>query len=216
VTSDYHGSAVAFQNTVFKAQKESADLLVICGDITHFGSLQEAGKLISTLSVLHLPVFFVPGNCDPPSFADASFGGLRSIHGTCQTYGNIMLMGIGGGPISPFNTPFEMTEEEIMVLLKQTAKNWLDRRFLILVSHSPPRNTRLDITSRGKHVGSSSLRQFIEEKKPRMVFCGHVHEAMGIDRIGETILVNPGPARHEHCAIADLNESVQLRLSRLG
>ena len=39
------------------------------------------------------------------------------------------------------------------------------------------------------------MRRFIEDKEPFVVFCGHIHEAKGKDRIKNTIIVNPGPAR---------------------
>jgi Icc-related predicted phosphoesterase len=47
-----------------------------------------------------------------------------------------------------------------------------------------------------KHAGSKSLRRFIETIQPRLVVCGHIHESAGIDTIGGTRLVNPGPFRH--------------------
>jgi len=67
----------------------------------------------------------------------------------------------------------------------------------------------------GEHVGSSSVRQYIEERQPSVVFCGHIHEARGIDNIGNALVVNPGPARHNQCAIVDLNEKIEVQLDHL-
>ena len=215
VVSDFHGSMKAFRQAAFKAEQIGADVTVIAGDITHFGSVQDARKLLSPLIELQLPIFFVPGNCDSPSLAKVNLKNAKCIHGSCETYGNTMFAGVGGGPISPFNTPFEMTENEIMDILNQSFKHCQQKRWLILVSHTPPKDTKLDAAFIGEHVGSSSLRRFIEEKQPSVVFCGHIHEARGIDRMGKTIVVNPGPARHGQCAVANLDREIEVQLDRL-
>lgn len=205
----------ASRKAAFKAEQIHADVVVIPGDITHFGSVQNARELLLPLVKLQLPIFFVPGNCDPPSLADINLKSARCIHGSCETYDNVMFAGVGGCPISPFNTPFEMTEDEIMKVLNQSFKQCQPKPWLILVSHTPPKNTKLDATFSGGHVGSSSVRQYIEDKEPSIVFCGHIHEARGIDRIGNTVIVNPGPARHRQCAVASLNEKIEVHLDQL-
>jgi len=43
------------------------------------------------------------------------------------------------------------------------------------------------------HVGSESVRKIIEEYQPILCACGHIHESRCIDKIGETIIVNPSP-----------------------
>jgi hypothetical protein len=124
-------------------------------------------------------------------------------------------VGVGGGLISPFNTFFEMTDEQVLDVLAQGFGQVQKRRWLVLVSHHPPKNTRLDTVYSGEHIGSISVRHFIEEKKPSIVFCGHVHEAKGVDKIGDTIIVNPGPARHGQCALADFNGKIEVKLEYL-
>ncbi len=215
VVSDFHGSIKASRQAALKAEQIHADVMVISGDITHFGSVQNVRELLLPLVELQLPIFFVPGNCDPPSLAEINLKNARCIHGSCETYDNVMFAGVGGGPISPFNTPFEMTEDEIMNVLNQSFKQCQPKPWLILVSHTPPKNTKLDAAFSGEHVGSSSVRQYIENKQPSIVFCGHIHEARGIDRIGKTVIVNPGPARHSQCAVANLNEKIEVHLDHL-
>jgi uncharacterized protein len=41
-------------------------------------------------------------------------------------------------------------------------------------------------------VGSTAVRQVIEEHQPLLGVHGHVHESGGERRIGETVCVNPG------------------------
>ena len=63
--------------------------------------------------------------------------------------------------------------------------------------HSPPHYTRLDVLYNGHHVGSKSIRTFIEQKKPFLTLHGHIHEASDVsgtfwDKMGDTISINTG------------------------
>jgi hypothetical protein len=212
VVSDFHGSIDAVRKASSKAEQIQAEVVVVCGDITDFGSVQNAKKLLLPLVKLRLPVFFVPGNCDPPALAEFDLGNIWCIHGSCRAHDNLVFAGVGGCPVSPFNTPFEMTEDEIMTVLEQSFNQCELKPPQILVSHTPPKDTKLDMAFSGGHVGSLSVRKYIENRKPSLVFCGHIHEAKGIDHIGETIIVNPGPARHDQCAIANIEEKGEIEI----
>lgn len=215
VGTDFHGDEESFRRFASKAEEVKADVLVICGDITHFGSIEEARGLLSLLVGLRLPILFVPGNCDPPSLTGVDVEGANCIHGKYRSHGDLTFLGIGGGPVSPFNSPFELTEEEIKNLLGQVGNEPPVNRWFVLVSHTPPRNTKMDRIYAGRHVGSESIRRFIEEKKPSAVFCGHIHEARGIDKIDGTTIVNPGPAKLENCALVSVDDEVEIRLDKL-
>ena len=53
--------------------------------------------------------------------------------------------------------------------------------------------TRLDRAGPGRHFGSVSVKQFIDAHQPAYFFCGHVHEAEGVqERLGSTLCVNLG------------------------
>jgi Icc-related predicted phosphoesterase len=62
----------------------------------------------------------------------------------------------------------------------------------VYVTHSPPWGTRLDRLYDGTPVGSRAVRAFIERRGPPLTLHGHIHESPGVDRIGETVCVNPG------------------------
>ncbi|RLI05071.1 hypothetical protein DRO22_03260 [Candidatus Bathyarchaeota archaeon] len=195
VGSDFHGNEVMIKRFAAEAVKENAEAMLICGDLTNFGSLKEATRLLSILSETGVPVLFIPGNCDPPSLLGANLEGVKLLHGEATTYGELSFIGIGGSPPTPFHTPFELSEEEIIAELERAAEDITDYRRLILISHSPPHGTQLDRTMLHLHVGSLSIRRFIEENEPLLVFCGHIHEAKGEDKIKSTTIVNPGPAK---------------------
>ena len=213
--SDFHGSFEASEKAALKAKGVRAEFLIVGGDITHFGSLGDAEKVLSPLIALKSRVLFVPGNCDPPELTETKIEGAVCIHGRCENYRDVTLLGVGGGPISHFRTPFEMTEKEIAGVLNQGLKECSLKRWFTVVSHSAPRDTKVDLAYNGKHIGSISLKKFIQDKKPDIVFCGHVHEAGGIDYISDTTIVNCGPARYGNCAVANFNEKIEVQLERL-
>lgn len=215
IVSDFHGSREASHKTALKAKNLQGDIIVVCGDITQFGSVKDAEKILAPLITLGVPLLYVPGNCDPSQLVEVKINGATCIHGKCQIQGHVSFLGLGGTPISPFYSWFEMTETEIMETLTQGSKGCPLNKWFVIVSHSPPINTRLDLAFSGVHAGSVSLRRFIEQNKPHAVFCGHIHEAKGIDCIGETLVVNTGAVRHGNCAIAEFNDKIEVKLDSL-
>jgi Icc-related predicted phosphoesterase len=215
VVSDSHGSKEASQKAASKACRIQADLIINSGDITHFGTVHEAQRLLQPLTALNKPILLVPGNCDPPEMIRTQLNGATCLHGKCHMQEDIAFIGLGGAPKSFLRSLFELTEDEIAKTLNQALKECPQSRMLAIVSHATPKDTRLDLTFAKLHVGSVSLRQFIEEKKPNVVFCGHIHEAKGVDHIGETLLVNPGPVRHGYCAIVEMGDKIEVKLDTL-
>ena len=100
-------------------------------------------------------------------------------------------------------------------MLELAVSKCSENKKLILISHTPPFNTKVDLAFNGEHIGSRSIRNFVEKYKPIAVFCGHVHEARGIDKIGNTIVANPGPARHGMYALAEVNDEIKVKLESL-
>ncbi|MDD4353763.1 MAG: YfcE family phosphodiesterase, partial [Candidatus Nanoarchaeia archaeon] len=95
---------------------------------------------------------------------------------------------LGGGTLSPFNTVYELSEDEFKKKLKKVSK--ID----CLISHSPPKNTPLDVIPNGMHIGSSEIFKWVMDNNPRICCCGHVHETAGKDEnLGKTYCFNPGP-----------------------
>lgn len=178
-------------NLLEEALKNSrgADLAVCLGDLTVYNRGLDAA--LEKLRALNTRVFVIPGNNEPPEVLEekAVEKGLLFLHGRKMVFKGFTFAGVGGSLRTPFNTPFEMGEEDFKKILSgfKASKN------LVLLSHSPPFNTRLDLTHSGDHIGSLELRRFIEEESPMLCLCGHVHERAGLsEKIGETIVVNPG------------------------
>lgn len=88
--------------------------------------------------------------------------------------------------------PTGTIKEDFKIIEKLT-----DPKKTIYLIHTPPNDTNLDIISNGLHVGSKSVRQFIERTQPYLTLHGHIHESPDIsgsfkDIIGETICINVG------------------------
>ena len=193
ITSDIHGHPENIRPLSRIVKKDLPSAIVICGDITHFGTLSDAASILKEFTELGLTLF-VPGNCDPPQLAEQPvLENAVNLHAKCISVLGCFLIGIGGSIPTPFKTPFENGEEEVNQIL-ETAVGQCPGVFpRILVSHDPPFDTHADKTSIGSHVGSKSIRSFVDVNSPIIVACGHIHESRSSHTAGGTIVVNPGP-----------------------
>ncbi len=193
VVSDLHGRI----SYVPVLKKIDYDLLIICGDITSFGHYENAFEI---LNLFPEPYLAVHGNCD---YEDV----LKALdYKKCNLHQNIIkregntFVGFGGSNLFIGKTPTEYPEEVIYKGLSQTPEG------CILVSHAPPRGTKTDKALKIKHVGSTAVRQVIEERKPSIVLCGHIHESRNTDYLGETLLVNPGKFSEGYYAMVSVEK----------
>jgi Icc-related predicted phosphoesterase len=61
----------------------------------------------------------------------------------------------------------------------------------------------------GKNMGVSLFNEGIKKYQPVLVVCGHMHENIGICKIGKTTIVNPGPASEGKAAIIEIDDSTK-------
>ena len=180
-----------------------ADLLLLTGDLTNFGGRSEAKEILNQVMTINPRILAVPGNLDQGEINGYLDELDLNLHGQARLVDHrLCLMGLGGSNPTPFNTPTEYTEEELAGLLRQGREQaeaycrlsspGAPRLPSILVSHTPPLNTRMDRLGSGAHVGSAAVRRFIEEEQPDLCLCGHIHEAKGEDWINTTHVLNPG------------------------
>lgn len=194
LASDIHGYQEKLKSAL---GRESFDMVLLAGDLSK-GSLKQVKEILRTARSSGKPVFFVPGNMDPPHLLkEEELEGCVNLHGRMIDH-VFKLGGLGGGTISPFNTPIELDEDEIAEVLSNLGS--VD----VLVSHPPPFNTKLDVIRSGTHVGSKAVREYIERYQPILCVCGHIHESPGVDRVGETVIVNAGPMMIGRYAIIEI------------
>jgi Icc-related predicted phosphoesterase len=196
---DIHKSSDALSRIISFIDDHKPDVLVIGGDITTFGPLDYAKELLNGLP--NLPVLALPGNCDPREILpiiDSS--PAKNLHGKKEILEGITLVGLGGSNSTPFNTPFELEEEEIY---EQLDKLMVPGAILIL--HFPIKG-RLDLAGRGINTGSSAAKEIVEKYRPSLVLSGHIHESKGIETDDEgTIYANPGPLKDGYAALVEIS-----------
>jgi Icc-related predicted phosphoesterase len=167
-----------------------ADAVLLPGDMTN-GSINHLLRLFSILEEFNEHVYAVPGNMDTPRMLALMAREGLSLHRRFQMLDGVALAGVGGA--LPFAGRFVFSEDETAQHLEDAVKGLPPGTPLLLVSHQPPANTALDRLPNGAHVGSHAVRRFIERWQPLACVCGHIHEATGVDTIGDTVLLNPGP-----------------------
>jgi len=190
--SDIHGSYEIVEEIL--SSESEYDLVILAGDITTCGTPAEMESALRLFKAHNRPLLGVTGNMDPPALDETLENAGVSLNGRGVIVAGVGLCGVGASPLSPLKTPNEIPEEEIMRRAREGWKSLAGASWKIFVPHAPPRDTKVDRTFMGRHVGSASVRLFIEEQEPEIVICGHIHEARGTDSIGRTKIINCGPS----------------------
>ena len=196
--SDIHGSIPAAEKIAEKVRRGDYELVIAAGDITNFGTLSQADAILGRIAEAGVKVLFVAGNCDPRAMLtwQPDNENIINLHLKKIEIGELSFIGLAGGGPKSVGTIIEFNEEQFKGLLDEIPQP--SGRF-ILVSHTPPYGSDADKIG-GKHAGSKSIREYVEKTKPILVSCGHLHEARAVSKIGDTTIVNAGPAREGNCA----------------
>jgi Icc-related predicted phosphoesterase len=169
------------------------DLVIVSGDLTNFGGVDDARKVITDVRRACPSVLALPGNLDKREVIPFLEAEGVALHGKGLVIDGVGIFGCGGSNITPFGTPMELSEDEIYATLRAGYETVREVRPLLMICHTPPYDTKCDRIMSGKPVGSSAARQFIEEVKPEVCISGHIHESAGVDEIGPTKILNAGP-----------------------
>lgn len=207
--TDVHGE-IFFTEQMEMSMRKS-DLILLSGDITHFGNKNDARKVIESIKIYNRPILAVPGNCDKKNVARYLEEESINIHGRITDIDGIVITGIGFSEETSWNKyPSQFSKKYFQIIAEKIAVELPQDTDFILLSHAPPYNTKCDviIDSDGQeiHAGNMIIRYFIEKTQPMACFCGHIHESIGTDIIGRTLIVNPGPAGNGNFAFLDLGQ----------
>jgi len=195
-------------------------------------NVKSGERPLKMLSNIGFPVITITGNLDKTKWNDIwehekkikdwlwpyqdfftplinKFKNIKSFDFSYFKFGKLIFLGL---PRSSY--PGRVKSKEYRKQRKKMDK--LFKRFknerIIFVSHNVPYNTKLDkITvedadkkAKGKHYGSKLARRLINTYKPFLVLGGHIHEHQGKDKIGISLIVNPGAAVDGKAAIINL------------
>jgi len=166
-----------------------ADVVIGAGD---FVSVHEGlEETIGALAAIATPTVLVPGNnetLDALRAAAAAWPAATVLHGEGIAIDGVEFFGLGAGiPVTPWEWSFDLDDRSATEKLAACPES------AVLVLHSPPRE-HCDSAGDGTHFGSPALLRAIEEKRPRLAVCGHIHESWGCEsQIGPTPIRNLGP-----------------------
>jgi Icc-related predicted phosphoesterase len=165
-----------------------ADVVVGAGDFAsmHIG----LGRTLELLREIERPAIVVPGNNETEAAlrrACESWSSATVLHGSGVTIDGVDFFGLGCGvPPTPFPWSADLSDSDAALMLADCPRD------AVMVVHSPPHG-HVD-RAWGRHLGSRAILAAIERTEPRLVLCGHIHEAWGQESmIGSSRVVNLGP-----------------------
>lgn len=190
--------------TFLNSKRTSQDLVTfIDAKRKHNGVILAESK--GFLDIAGIPYQVIPGNYDP--ILAPLFGG-KDKHRRSGFLGEATTFGYGGADAYPrhilelvsLGQIVGFSHEELYEGLVFTKPD-------IVVMHNPPYGM-CDTMFNGEHVGSKAATRYISDASPKLVLCGHIHEAgpFGNNPEGErgvcvhthpsngkkTVVVNPG------------------------
>jgi|SRR5882757_196569 len=180
---------------------EGGDLLIVAGDLTARDTLDEQGRFMGWLyNQDYRKKVFIAGNHDNILRNTNPFGlndklpigdAWTDINYLCDSGVEFEGLKIWG---TPWTAYFKEMNPECMAFTLNygcDTDDWLAEKWAlipddidILITHGPPYGI-LDLTDEGRCVGSKSLQmELFRRLRPKLLVCGHIHEAYGIEPPG--------------------------------
>ena len=184
--SDVHGDKHLIKEMAEKAAQHKVDLVLLAGDFAAADGSVEG--LVGPFKAKGIEVGVVPGNHE--GLAEVGFMveryGVKNLHGYILKKGDVGIFGCGYGNIGLH----QLNESDVFQTLKKAHDSLGKIKKRIMLTHTQPENSILGL---GLFPGSEGVRKAVEELKPDLHLCGHIHESDGIeDVIGKTRIVNVG------------------------
>ena len=161
------------------------------------------------MAPLGIEVHVMPGNDDPWS-CDAVLAAAEHVVSSddrVTMVGDHEMISCAYANPTPWNSPRELDESALYERIKRLADQLEHPESAIFNLHVPPHASGLDtayeiddqlriVVRDGKPhempVGSTAVRQILEEYQPVVSLHGHIHESRGAAQIGRTLALNSG------------------------
>ncbi len=208
--ADIHGNLERL--SAVSEDLSAADVVLLVGDLTNFGRESAAARVVRGVRKYNDRLLAVAGNCDYPEVDTYLTQEGINLHRRGMVIDGIVFLGVGGSLPCPGKTPNEYSEDDFKAFLQEATTDLSLDVPMILVSHQPPWDTVADRLRNGVHVGSHSVRAFITQVQPLVCFTAHIHEGHGIDSIGRTKVVNPGPLWMGKYAYAQVGRDAEVAI----
>ncbi|MEM0475475.1 MAG: metallophosphoesterase [Candidatus Norongarragalinales archaeon] len=200
--ADFHGEEGALELLKRLIEKEKPALVLVAGDVTQFGPIDYANRVLESVKASEAECLAVHGNTDSMQVKLFFEKQGVSLHNKKIVWKGIEFVGYGGSAPTPFRTAITYSEAQIYAdLSKLVTKN------SVLVTHSPPFGLpfELDKTFDLKPVGSKAVRKIIEERRPKACVCAHVHEREGEANVLGCRVIKLAPLRDGRACVLDVN-----------
>ena len=189
---DFHGDQTIAKQLAEQAEKEKVDLVILNGDLVEEG---QAEGIIGIFKEKGQKVLILSGNHEMPATTQflADLYGFTNLHSYSLQSGDVGIFGCGGANIGLS----QLSEKEIFYALRTGFERIKNLPKKIMVTHVHPSESMIEKFSKTAGIipmeGSSGLKKALDEFKPDILICGHVHEAEGIEeKIGDTTVINVG------------------------
>lgn len=153
--------------------------------------------------------FISPGNDDLPVVDTilAAADGIEFPDKKVVELGPLTMVSVGDSNITPWRTPRELGEAELLAEMERLVEPYADGRPLLFNFHVPPHDSGLDtvnaldpsyrpVVEHGMVMqtaaGSTAVRTVIERYEPVLSMHGHIHEGRGLYKYGKSRCFNPG------------------------
>jgi Icc-related predicted phosphoesterase len=173
------------------------DVFVHCGDFSDLGEPEAVDDFCRWLEALpHSHRFVVPGNHDLTFDPRMNPDGHRAVWAQLESTGAVLLIDrevtLPSG-VRLYGSPWtvEFGGWAFMEPDQELSARWkpIPSGLDVLVTHGPPLGV-LDRNHWNQPCGSESLARRVTQAKPRHHVFGHIHEAFGHKKVGETTFHN--------------------------
>lgn len=185
--------ALADLHCQFDIKTPDADVLVVAGDLTYRGTINELAKARDWLKAQpQKHKVIISGNHDfafqnKREEAEIIFSALDGIHYLRDSSITIDGIKFYGTPWQPWFYDWAFN----LLRGKQLADKWalIPNDVDVLITHGPPYGYG-DRVHSGERVGCEDLIKAIEAKRPRVNVFGHIHEDPGQWNFHDTKIIN--------------------------
>ncbi len=173
-----------------------ADVVFVAGDFTN---ADDPSFVEDMLDAIDAKIYAVPGNMDKEEVLKILEERNISVHLKPKKLDNLTVIGLGGSNLTPFNTPFELSEKEIEKALSTLKGD-------IAIFHPPPYG--IFDWVRGNPVGSKAVKEWMEKTSPKLLICAHIHEHKGVARYNDTLIIKLGAAINGDAVLIEMGDEL--------